>query len=58
MSEDKKITEKTIEKIEVVEDTELTEEDLDEVAGGFYPWKPTEKPKTYYPIVPPSNSDN
>ena len=58
MSEDKRVTEEKVEEIEVVEGKELQEEDLDKAAGGFYPWRPTEKDVRYYPIVPPSNSDN
>lgn len=54
MSEDKRVIEEKVEEIEVVEGKELGEEDLDEVTGGFYPWRPTEKPTRYFPKLPDS----
>lgn len=56
MSEDKKnVAEEDVE--EIVVEEKLTEEELDKASGGFYPWRPTEKPTRYYLKVPDLGSD-
>ncbi len=45
--DEKKATEAKVE-----DEKKLTEEELDEASGGFYPWRPTEKGGKKYPLKP------